>query len=360
VSVISAVSGGSVLAALYCGWPGSFDEFESKTRTHLRAGFVWPAVVVALTTTEGIKALLAFLPFAVDRVAALLAGIVLGILPLRAPAVRAWIRESPFRRWASRTTILARVFDNMFGQRKLPDLRSDRPRLLILACELRAKAAFYFAADRLHCWRYGSADSSNVRIGEAVVASAGYPAALPALDQRKYFSSANAAAYHRVILTDGGVYDNLGLAPFWPDRDLTVSLDPGSFDRIIACRAGYALEVADPVAFFPSRMVAVVESIHARAQNLATSRLFELQKAGRIEKVLLPYLGQDDGRLRAAPTNLIARETVANYPTDFSAMSDEWIDRLSGRGEQLVQALLAEHWQLESGPKAEVVPLLEG
>jgi hypothetical protein len=37
------------------------------------------------------------------------------------------------------------------------------------------------------------------------------------------------------------------------------------------------------------------------------------------------------------------REEAYSYPTDFSSMSEEWIRRLSRRGEQLTKALVAEH-----------------
>ena len=252
---------------------------------------------------------------------------------------------------ASRTTILQRTFSQLFKHQRLPDLRSDRPRLIIVACELRAKAAFYFTAERLHCWRYGSVDASAVEIAEAVTASVSYPAGLPALDKHMTFVKDGIAAERRVTLTDGGVYDNLGLAPFWPDRDPAISLDVGKFDRIIACRAGYGLDIANPAFFFPSRISAAFESIFARAQNLATNRLFELKRSGKIKEVLLPYLGQNDANLKCPPADLVSRDDVAGYPTDFSAMSPEWIDRLTRRGEQLVIALLAEHWAISSSDR---------
>jgi len=344
VSVISSVSGGSVLAALYCSEPGDFSDFERKVREVLACGFVGAALKTAVTTPEGLKAVVAFSLLAVDRFAAFVVSSALKLTRLPVGQDSRWLRESPLRRWASRTTILRRTFSGLFAGRKLPELRSDRPRLIIIACELRAKAAFYFTAERLHCWRYGSADSSNVEIAYAVAASASYPVALPALDERINFTKDGESAARRVTLTDGGVYDNLGLAPLWPDRDPQISLDAGKFDRIIACRAGYGLEVSDPAAFMPSRMIAAFESVHARAQNLATTRLFDLKRAGRIQNILLPYLGQDDRRLAFASKDLVTGESVAGYPTDFSAMPEEWIDRLSRRGEQLVHALLAEHW----------------
>jgi NTE family protein len=344
VSVISSVSGGSVLAALYCSEPGDFSDFERKVREALARGFVWPALMTALTTSEGLKAVVAVSLLAVDRLTALVVRLILKVSRIPIGRNCKWLSRSPLRRYASRTTILRRTFSELFGGRKLPELRLDRPRLIIVACELRAKAAFYFTAERLHCWRYGSADSSNVEIAHAVTASASYPLALPALDERMAFEKEGETIVRRVTLTDGGVYDNMALAPLWPDRDPQISLDVGKFNRIIACRAGYGLEISDPASFMPSRMNAAFESIFARAQNLTIARLFDLKSAGRVENILLPYLGQDDRRLAVPPEDPITQESVAGYPTDFSAMPDEWIDRLSRRGEQLVHALLAEHW----------------
>jgi NTE family protein len=343
-SVISSVSGGSVLAALYCTQPGDFSDFERSARKVLAQGFVDPALRVVLTTPEGLKAIAAIIPLAIDRFAAFVVRLLMKLLRLPIKPKTGWLRESPLRRWASRTTILRRTFSSLFGGRMLPELRSDRPRLFIVACELRAKAAFYFTADRIHCWRYGSADSSQVEIAQAVAASASYPVALPALDEYMNFEKNGVTTTRRVTLTDGGVYDNLGLAPFWPDRDPSISLPAGTYGRIIACRAGYGLEISDPAAFMPSRMIAAFESVHARAQNLAMTRLFDLKRAGSIEDFLLPYLGQDDHRLAVPPPDLVTKDSASGYPTNFSAMPEEWIDRLSRRGEQLVYALLAEHW----------------
>jgi NTE family protein len=55
------------------------------------------------------------------------------------------------------------------------------------------------------------------------------------------------------------------------------------------------------------------------------------------------YLGQQDKQLPVIPFGLIRQDQVVNYPTDFSPMSAIDIDMLSGRGEQLPQALV-EHY----------------
>jgi NTE family protein len=55
--------------------------------------------------------------------------------------------------------------------------------------------------------------------------------------------------------------------------------------------------------------------------------------------LIFPYLGQMDRQLPNPMENLVRREEVHAYPTDFSAMPNEWIDRLSLRGEQLTLCL---------------------
>ncbi|HEX2580460.1 MAG TPA: patatin-like phospholipase family protein [Dongiaceae bacterium] len=341
IKTISAVSGGSIIAALYCTHEGSFAEFESAVRKVLTEGFAKHAVRKALTTREGISALLCFALVLVVR----LAGIVVS-LGRRLFRLGAKVRPDKtwFHRFASRTTILRRVYsDVLFDRKTFADLRQDRPRLIIVACELRTKTAFYFAQDGIGSYKLGRAAPGRMEIAHAVAASAAFPGLLPALDEYLLLEKDGQSRSHRVILTDGGVYDNLGIAPLWPDRDPTISLHAEQYDTIIACRAGYGTEISPPPVFWPSRMMAVVESIHARAQNFATNRLYDLKKSGDVKIFILPYLGQDDSKLAGLPADFVRHEFVANYPTDFSAMSPAWIDKLSKRGEQVTRALLRQH-----------------
>lgn len=347
VQVISAVSGGSVLAALYCSHNGDFPAFEASVRTLLARGFIKPAIKTAVTTLEGLKALLCVIPLAAIQCVTFLVRLAFRLLPkslaLKARC-EAWLREPRMRRFSSRTTILRRVLsDVVFDGKTLVDLRRDRPKLIVVACELRTKSAFYFSAGGVGSWRLGETDPHNIEIAHAVAASAAFPALLPALDEYLTFSQKGESRRCRVILTDGGVYDNLGLAPLWPDRDPSVSLHADKCDTIIACRAGYSLDESPAPTFWPSRMMAVIESIHARSQNFAMNRLFDLKNAGTLKGFIIPYLGQADDRLAYPPSDLVTRETTAAYPTDFSAMPNDWIERLSRRGEQLTVALLKEH-----------------
>lgn len=54
--VLSTVSGGSVIGAMYAVHDGTFEEFEHQVRAVLRVGFVGAAIRTAFRTTEGPKA----------------------------------------------------------------------------------------------------------------------------------------------------------------------------------------------------------------------------------------------------------------------------------------------------------------
>ncbi len=350
VRVLSTVSGGSVIGGLYAANDEPFRAFEARVRSALARGLVGPTIRTALLTPEGIKAVLCFLLLAPANLAFValtwLLWFVWLLLPVRwQPRWQMDNWHLPFRRFASRTTILRSAMDTELFQGKcLRDLPAARPLLIVNAAELRTGSAFYFTPQESGSWRLGRLARRDITLAHAVTASAAYPMFLPALDEEMPFDKRDGARRtERVTLTDGGVYDNLGLAPLWPDRDPSISLNVEPIDTIICCRAGYGLRHDPPSQFMLARVKSAFACIHDRAQNAAMKRLFELHAAGKLRAVLLPYLGQDDNRLKFKSANLVTREDAYAYPTNFSAMTEEWIDRLSLRGEQLTRALVAEH-----------------
>ena len=307
------------------------------------------AIRKAFTTTEGLRALYCWVILLLVNVAHLTLSRAAWLISLSFPADqrsrwRLRILPTPIRRFASRTTILRLVLDDIFEGKRLRDLPSDGPLLIVLAANLRTGSAFYFSRQSSGSWRLGELADRNVSLAHAVTASAAYPLLLPALDEVVPFNKKDGSRREeRVTLTDGGVYDNLGLAPLWPDRDPQISLNVTEIDSIICCRAGYGLRFDPPSQFLLARLSGAFACVHDRAQNAAMKRLFDLTDAGRLKGFLLPYLGQDDRRLKFPPVDLVTREDAYAYPTDFMPMSTDWIDKLSRRGEQLTKALIAEH-----------------
>lgn len=350
VQILSTVSGGSVIGALYAANDDPFPAFEERVRAALVRGLAGPAIRTVFRTPEGLKALLCWLLIGTTNLLFTVLTWLMWLISLLLPrgARPRWRTESwhlPFRRFASRTTILRRTIDDeLFKGKRLRDLQGRRPLLVVNAAELRTGSAFYFTPNQSGSWRLGRLASPDVTLACAVTASAAYPMFLPALDEELPFDKRDGARRsERVTLTDGGVYDNLGLASLWPDRDPSISLNVEPVDTIICCRAGYGLRHDPPSQFMIARLKSAIACIHDRAQNAAMKRLFELRDSGKLRAVVLPYLGQDDSRLKHRPADLVSREEAYAYPTDFFAMSDEWIERLSRRGEQLTRALIEEH-----------------
>ena len=350
VEVVSTVSGGSVIGGMFVANRDPFPEFEAHVREHLARGFVRPAVAKAFTTTEGLRALYCWALLMLTNIFLTAISWIGGGLSRLVPSEKRkdWRLEqfhSPFRRFASRTTILRKVFDDeVFKGQCLRDLPLEAPLLIVNAAELRTGSAFYFSQRSSGTWRIGEVASRDIPLAHAVSASAAYPLLLPALDEVLPFNTKDGTRREeRVILTDGGTYDNLGLAPLWPDRDPEISLNVTKVDTIICCRAGYGPRFDAPTQFLLARMKSVFFCVFDRTQNAATKRLFDLLEAGKLKRVIMPYLGQNDARLACPPDDLVTREDTFAYPANFSAMSDEWTEKLSKRGEQLTKALIAEY-----------------
>lgn len=345
VGTISSVSGGSVLAALYCSSDGNFEDFERRVRDILRTGLVRPAIKKFLTTTEGLKCLRSVVSNILSIPLRLAIFLTSKIIPFP-EKMKIFISDRLPQRKYSRTTVLRSVLDDLFYSKMLTDIRIDRPKLIVISCELNAKAAFYFTSESVHCWRYGSSSSESLRLADAVCASAAYPALLPTLTYELEFKKEGRNRKSQVMLTDGGVYDNLGLGPFWPNRDPIISLEVPRVNNVIVCRAGYGLQISPTGSNWFSRMNSVVKSALARNENGAINRLFNLKESGTFENVVMAYLDQiDEVSAETREDILISRKDVCEYPTNFSAMRDEWIDKLSLRGEQIIAAQIEKHWR---------------
>jgi NTE family protein len=178
-------------------------------------------------------------------------------------------------------------------------------------------------------------------VATAVAASAAFPAFLPSLDKRLLFENKGVRATHRVIITDGGVYDNLGISCMLPGRSSEFSTNAYPVDFIIACDAGQGTPSgARRPYFWGARMLATILTIHRRTQTMSQNLLHRMAASGEIKGFVMPFLGQIDSRLPVRPPDLISREDTVDYPTDFNPMSRANIRKLSARGEQLTNVLL--------------------
>ena len=89
----------------------------------------------------------------------------------------------------------------------------------------------------------------------------------------------------RVLLTDGGVYDNLGTACMEPGRTEGVSTHVFNPDYIIACDAGVGVIDGTGIPYWwPTRMVASFNAVLRRVQNDTRNRLHAHVASGTIRE----------------------------------------------------------------------------
>jgi NTE family protein len=325
VKVISAVSGGSVIAALYAYKKETFEDFDKRVIGLLQRGLqrralehlFSPGIVTRIVATNLIARPLATL-------------------------ARFRRKQPPLRRWGSRTDALEKTLRDEFGDLEVGHVARDDLDIVFNACELRTGTAFRFGNRMSGGWRTGVIQHNRVSVAHAVTCSAAYPLILPALDREYAFTKNGITKKQRVVLTDGGVYDNLGVSCFEPGRDSAFSLHSYAADYIICCYAGHGQLSGEAIPFgVLSRMDASFQSVFRKVQDAGIQRLHTHKASGSIKGFILPYLGQQDRALPFQPADLVRREEVSGYPTNFAAMNDENMSRISMRGEQLTRILLS-------------------
>lgn len=349
IGVLSTVSGGSVIGAMYAYTGGDFTEFDRRVVHLLRTGisgrlsrriFAPSAMLGSLATagTAGIAAVGADLLRLATRT-------VVGAVGMRDSAGTHWSDriQPPLRRWRSRTTTFeALLREQLFGETTVSDVARPDLDVVINATELSTGTAFRFSNRGSGGSRFGRIVEPAASLALAVACSAAYPALLPAIDRRLRFVGRNdEVTQRRVLLTDGGVYDNLGTLPMEPGRQASISEHVFPADYIISCDAGVGvISGASYPYYWLTRMYASFETLFRRVQNTSRSRLHDHVAYGRISGFMLPYLAQRDAALPWSPPDLVSRARVVNYPTNFSPMSAKYIELLSTRGEQLTRLLI--------------------
>src|SRR3546814_602998 len=139
-----------------------------------------------------------------------------------------------------------------------------RSAVVLNATELRTGTAFRFGSKESGSWRYGRLVKTPT-VSAAVAASAAFPALLPLFDEHLVFENSGSHARHRVMLTDGGVYDNLGISCLLPGRSAAFSTNAFDVDFIIACDAGHGMPSGEIKPYlWGSRMIATINTIHRR------------------------------------------------------------------------------------------------
>lgn len=173
-----------------------------------------------------------------------------------APAPKFSLVIDAVRAMASRTIDIGSVLEGVFGPgtvsekiqkayddilfhgATLQDLPDDPPRFVINATNVQSSVLWRFSKPYMRDWRVGEVRNPKIPLAVAVAASSAFPPVLsPAeIDLLKYgceFTPNSGADLQKepyiskAVLTDGGVYDNMGLETVWKGYRTVLVSDAG-------------------------------------------------------------------------------------------------------------------------------------
>lgn len=315
IDVISTISGGSIIGAIYVYTEGTFEEFDKEIIKLLKNGLKSSIIKELLKKELILNGLYNFF----DNI----------------------IRRKSTLRKSSRLIAFMNVLDKKyFFNKTINNPVKKEINIVINSTELSTKTAFRFGSKETGNWRCGKLKNNDFKISKAVVASAAYPLIFPSLKYEDTFVKDGEEKKAVVFLSDGGIYDNLGTTCLEIDKTNEFSYNAYPSKNIICCNAG---EGQRKTLFFPilhKRIVKTIDVMMYRIENQSINQLFSSKKENKIENILYSHLGQKDDEIKFYIPNLIEKEKVYNYPTDFNPMNVEDINLITKRGEQLMTYLI--------------------
>lgn len=233
--------------------------------------------------------------------------------------------------------------EHLFGAKTLQDL-PDEPRFVFNATNIQSGALWRFSKPYMGDWHVGLIRKPPVDLAVAVAASSAFPPVLsPAvlrLDPRS-FDPASGTDLRRepytseVHLTDGGVYDNLGLETVWK-RFRTVLVSDGG---------GQLVAIPEPEADWVRQSKRILDVIDHQVRSLRKRQLISSFKsglrAGAYWGIRTDIQAYGLGEALAAPFDRTM--ALAEIPTRLKHLPPETQERLVNWGYAVCDAALRRH-----------------
>jgi NTE family protein len=239
--------------------------------------------------------------------------------------------------------VVAAYESHLFGSATLQDL-PDNPRFVINATNVQSGALWRFMKPYMRDYRVGEVRKPTIRLSKAVAASSAFPPVLSPVEielDEASFSPASGSDLQRipfttkVILADGGVYDNLGLETAWKRYRTVLVSDAG----------GKLQPEPEPKSDWARHAYRVLELVDNQVRSLRKRQLIDSLKEGTrsgaywgIRTDVLAY-----GLPNALPCPLGATTKLAETPTRLQAMDDLLQERLINWGYAVCDAALRRH-----------------
>lgn len=172
--------------------------------------------------------------------------------------------------------------EHLFGNATLQDLPADNegPRFVINATSVQSKILWRFSRPYMGDYRVGLVNNPKIELAVAVAASSAFPPFLSPAQLKLQASdfapdtpgvTLTEGAYRTdVVLTDGGVYDNLGLETAWK-----------SYDTIFVSDGGGAVgDESDPKRDWAQHTYRVLNLLDNQVRSLRKRQVIDSYKLG--------------------------------------------------------------------------------
>lgn len=231
----------------------------------------------------------------------------------------------------------------LFQNLTLQDL-PNRPLFVINATNVQSGALWRFSKPYMRDYRVGEVKHPTVEIAVAVAASSAFPPVLSPLrlhlDEESFTPDSGMDLQQEpytteVILTDGGVYDNLGLETAWK-----------SFDTILVSDGGGKMKAEpDPKHDWVRHSRRVLDLIDNQVRSLRKRQVIEAFQAGTRKGT---YWGirtdiADYGLANALDCPPAKTMLLANIATRMKQLEPETQERLINWGYAVCDAAMRQH-----------------
>jgi NTE family protein len=233
----------------------------------------------------------------------------------------------------------------LYGHATLQDL-PPAPTFVLNSTSLQTGVLWRFSREYMADYRVGRVQNPEFPLADAVAASSAFPPVLspsihdvsgyefvagsgedPALGQPPYTT--------RLVLSDGGVYDNLGLETAWKRCKTVLVSDAG----------GQMPPAPEPPSDWGRLSVRVMKTIDNQVRTLRKQQVIEGFKSGLRDGTYWSI--RSDMTDYPAPSELefdqSATEPLANYPTRLGEVDPEMRNRLINWGYAICDAAMRSH-----------------
>jgi NTE family protein len=244
---------------------------------------------------------------------------------------------------------VASAYDRvLFHGKKLNDLSDEMPgkvpRFVFNATNVQTAALWRFSKQYMGDYRVGLIDQPDVALARVVAASSAFPPVLSPLTltnnqpvrKTKGADLSHAPYTQRVVLSDGGVYDNLGLETIFK-----------RYATLLVSDAGQKIAPEeDPAHDWVRHSVRILDTVDNQVRSLRKRQLIDAYLRGEHTGC---YWGirthYADYQLTDDPLKCAARDPnyLAEIPTRLQAMDDDEQERLINWGYAVCDAALRAH-----------------